>query len=285
MEEAEGRLLFEIDGLPVRLLSYADLSWLHGYGTVFRVMDDLDSGNLCFGVDGPYGRLFVKYAGAQTVRYGGSPEDAVSWLQYASQLHARFAHPSLVPMLTHGPVPGGYATVFPWLDAPPLRPLPPTDRVLARVRTLPLVRKLSLLDGVFDLHALLASCGLTAVDLTDEHILIDFENSRALVCDIDLYRRKPAFNTRGRMPGSPRFLAPEEYVMGDPLDDDTTVYKLGTLAFQFFGGPEKTRQEWAGPAALYPVAERAVREKRKERYRTVREFVVDWRTAVGEINL
>ena len=286
MEQENPCLVFDMDGIPLRLRSFADLNWLRGYGRVFAVMDRASSGNVCFGVEGPYGRLFVKYAGAEPVNYGGLPQDAVQWLRHAAELYERNFHASLVPLLTHGPVPGGYALVFPWLDAPPLRPDPPTDRVKNRLRRLPLVHRLGMLDGVFDLHALLASGGLTAVDFTDEHVLIDFEGKRALVCDIDLYRPMPAFNTRGRMPGSPRFLAPEEYVMGDPLGEDTTVFKLGALAFEFFGdNADRSRNAWQGPPALYPVAERAVREKREKRFATVREFVLDWRNAVSETKL
>lgn len=286
MEQGNVFPVFELDGIPFQMRSYADLEWLRGYGRVFRVMDQSTSGNLCFGVEGPYGRLFVKYAGAQPINYGGKPEDAVKWLMHGAELYRRHFHGCLIPMLTCGPVSGGFAAVFPWQDALPLRPIPPTDRVRARVRRLPLVDRLSMLDGIFDLHALLAAGGLVAVDFTDEHVLIDFEKKRALVCDIDQYRSRPAFNTRGRMPGSPRFLSPEEYVMGDELGEDTTVFKLGALAFEIFGdNAERTKAAWIGPADLYPVAARAVQEKRTLRYATVREFMLDWRAKVSEIKL
>lgn len=277
---------FQIDGIPFQLRQWADLSWIREYGRVFQVMDQSTSGNLCFGVEGRYGRLFVKFAGAGTVNYAGASEDAVRWLQRSVQLHQRCAHPCLIPMLTHGAVNGGYATVFPWRDAPPLRPDPPTDAVRGDVRALPLVKQLGMLDGVFDLHALLAANGLVAVDFTDENVLIDFSGMQAQVCDIDLYKDKPAFNTRGRMPGSPRFLAPEEYEMGHPLDEDTTVYKLGALAFEFFGENfERSPEKWFGPERLYPVAQRATRENRRERYTTVKEFLAAWRDTVSGLKL
>lgn len=287
MEWDGGALGFEIDGIGFHLRSFADFSWLRGYGRVFWVMDQSPSGNLCFGVEGPYGRLFIKYAGAETLNYGGRPEDAVIWLRHAADLYGRYFHSCLIPMSTCGPTPnGGFATVFPWQDAPPLRPYPPTDQVRARVRRLPLIKRLQMLDGVYDLHALLAAEGLIAVDFTDEHVLIDFDGQQALVCDIDQYREKPAFNTRGRMPGSPRFLSPEEYIMGEELREDTTVYKLGALAFEIFGdNAQRRRENWVGPEKLFPVAERATREDRARRYPTVREFLLDWRKAVSETRL
>ena len=285
-EDTRGAEQFQIDGIPFRLRQWADLSWIGGYGRVFQVMDQLTSGNLCFGVEGPYGRLFIKFAGAETVNCAGTAEDAVRWLQRGAQLYQRCAHPCLIPMLTHGAVNGGYATVFPWRDAPPLRPDPPTDAVRAEVRALPLIRQLAMLDGIFDLHALLAANGLVAVDFTDEHVLIDFSGMQALVCDIDMYKDQPAFNTRGRMPGSPRFLAPEEYEMGNWLGEDTTVYKLGALAFEFFGeNYERSAELWLGPRQLYPVAERATRERRQDRYATVKEFLTAWRNTVSGLKL
>ncbi len=286
MEQIPEPSRFSIDGITFQMRSFADLSWIKSYGTVFRVMDQLPSGNLCFGVDGPYGRLFIKYAGAQTALYGGKPEDAVQWLQYSARLYEKYLHACLIPMLTCGPVPGGFATVFPWQDAAPLRPFPPTDRVRSRVRRMPLIHRLSMLDGVFDLHLALSAGGLVAVDFTDEHVLIDFDARRALVCDIDQYRQMPAFNTRGRMPGSPRFLAPEEYAMGDELKEDTTVYKLGALAFEIFGdNADRSPGAWSGPDKLYPVAARATRENRADRYPTVRLFLQSWRKAVSETRL
>lgn len=285
-EDTRNFPLFQVDGITFQLRTWTELDWLRGYGTVFSVMDQLPSGNLCFGVDGPYGRLFIKYAGARTVRYGGKPEDAVQWLRHGAELYQRCAHPALIPMLAHGPAGEGYVTIFPWQDALPLRPMPPSDWVRTQVRKLPLVQSLRMLDGVYDLHAVLAAAGLIAVDFTDEHVLIDFTNQRALVCDIDQYKQKPAFNTRGRMPGSPRFLAPEEYVMGDALNEDTTVYKLGALAFEFFGDNfDRSADTWMGPPKLYDVAARAVFENRKKRHATVRDFLTAWRGAVSDTRL
>ena len=88
------------------------------------------------------------------------------------------------------------------------------------------------------------------------------------------------------MPGSTRFLAPEEYVMGDALQEDTVVYKLGALAFEVFGDNfHRGRHTWRGPAGLYTVAEKATQENRKQRYAAVRDFLADWRDGVSQIQL
>ena len=46
---------YQIDGVPYMALEEPDLSWLRPYGTVFRVFDQQNSGNLCFGVEGRFG--------------------------------------------------------------------------------------------------------------------------------------------------------------------------------------------------------------------------------------
>ena len=282
-QEEESILVYPLDGLPCRLRAEADLSWLSGYGRGFRVMDDLPSGNLCFGVEGAYGRLFIKYAGARTLRFGGRPDTAVSLLKRGVELYGRFSHPALIPLLAHGPIGDGYAAVFPWQEGE--TPIHGTA-ALAAFRRLPTVTQLTMTDRIFDLQASLAAGGLVAVDFTDEHVLLDFSSGLSRVCDIDLYKPRPAFNTLGRMPGSNRFLAPEEFIMGEELDESTTVYKLGALAFTLFGDhDDPCRETWTGPGRLYPVAEKALSEKKKARFATVRAFLDAWRAAVEQTPL
>ncbi len=273
-------MIQQIDGVAFEVKAPVDLRWLSAYGQVFHVFDQQDSGNLCFGVTGPFGKLFIKYAGAQTVNYLGRPQLAVDVLKYATQLY-RHEHPSLVRMLAHGAVGEGYAIVFEWLDAVCLRPTPPDPRVQERLRRQTFIRRLTMLDGVFDLHALLAEKGIVAIDFYDGNLMLDFEMSRAVVCDIDLYRFAPTVNDRGRMQGSSRFMAPEEYALGAPLDACTNVYAMGALAFEFFGNNrDRSAQAWEGPASLYPIARRATADKRTDRYTTLDDFLSAWREAV-----
>lgn len=272
---------FFIGGIPYRAWSEPDLSWLSGYGQVFQVWDQQSPGHLCFGVEGRYGRLLIKYAGARTAVGRIKPTDAIFSLQSAMKLY-RFEHPALLRPLAHGPAGGGYAVVFPWLDAPLLRSVPPDPGVQSRVKHLSLERSLRMLDGVFDLHAMLATEGVIASDFHDGHVLVDFERDAAIVWEIDRYLQKPAVNNRGRLPGSSRFMAPEEYEMGAALDESTTVYNMGALAFTFFGDNEdRSARAWSGPEKLYAVASRATREDRARRYPSMRAFLSAWREAVG----
>ena len=273
---------FFIDGLPYRAWNEPDLSWLASYGRVFQVMDQQIAGLLCFGVEGRYGRLLIKYAGARTVSGRIKPSEAMYALEDAMGLYA-YDHPALLRPLAHGPAGGGYAAIFPWRDAPPLRRVPPDGAVRNRARHLPLRRSLTMLDGIFDLHALLAAEGLIASDFHDAHLLVDFEQDQLLLWHMDGYLRKPAVNDRGRLPGSSRFMAPEEYALNAPLDEATTVYNLGALAFEFFGDNEdRSKAAWSGPEGLFEVASRATQESRARRYPSMRAFLSAWRQAVGQ---
>lgn len=280
-QERNQKLIFQIDGISFQARQEPDLSWIRPYGRVFYVFDQMTSGNFCFGVEGPYGKLFIKYAGGKPCNYAGRPEDAVLTLQQAMPLYDR-SHPALTKLLAHGQAGDGYAAIYAWQDAPTLRPTPPDFRVRNRVRRLQVTRSLKMLDMVFDLHASLAADGYIAVDFWDGNLLIDFERDEAIVCDIDLYRKKPAVNDRGRMQGSSRFLSPEEYMLGASLDERTTVYAMGALAFEFYGDNlDRRREKWEGPSALFAVADRATQGKREDRYPSLRAFLAAWREGVA----
>ena len=265
------------DGVAFDARTPVDVSWLRAYGQVFHVFDRQDSGNLCFGVSGPYGKLFVKYAGAQPVNYAGRAEDAVAQLKQAVRLYQAFPHRALTPLRTHGAVADGYAAVFTWVDGPCLRSVPPDAGVLKRLCSLPLQSKLSMLDDLFDLHCLMAERGYVAVDFDDSNLLIDFNLGRCYLCDIDRYQLAPFANTRGHMPGRGFFRAPECYQMGTMIDQRTTVYEMGMLSQLFLGDADRG---WDAPDLLRRVTLAAVNRRPEDRYPSMRTFLHAWRTAV-----
>jgi len=56
-----------------------------------------------------------------------------------------------------------------------------------------------------------------------------------MICDIDFFREKPVINDMGQdWWGTKRFKAPEEYILGAKIDEDTNVFTLGALIFDFF---------------------------------------------------
>ncbi len=283
MDQESNAVKCVLDGIEFQLRMPEDFSWLKKYGTVFQVMDRQTSGNLCFGVEGIYGKLFVKYAGAFTVNYAGHPVDAALQLMHAMPLYEKH-HPALAELLAHGPVGNGYAAVFAWHEGDTLRELR-GERSGRCIWNPKLFSALSMLDGVYDLHQMLAEDGYIAVDFHAGNLLVNLLEETMRVCDVDLYRKKPAVNDRGRMYGSSRFMSPEEFELHAPLTERTTVFNLGALAFEVFGdNMDRRKKAWCGPPVLFDVAARATQAKPAQRYPTVRAFLTAWREAVKYVN-
>lgn len=75
-------MLFQkIDGIEFKMGEKFDFSFLKKYGKVFKVFDDQDSGNICFGIESQGGRIFVKFAGAKTAEYNGDISEAIKRLK------------------------------------------------------------------------------------------------------------------------------------------------------------------------------------------------------------
>jgi serine/threonine-protein kinase len=271
-------IVTQLDGVPVRLRAAHDLSFLTRWGTVFAVLDQQDSGNLCFGVEGRAGRVFVKYAGAPTVRYDGAAEAAVANLRRSAEVYRALAHPSLVTLREAVDVGGGHALVFDWTDATPVGRQYERSHV---VRSLELPARAAAVQQVYDFHVHAAGRGWVAIDLYDGSVMLDADSGRVVLCDLDLYERGPVANRMGRMWGSTRFMSPEEYQLGAPIDEVTNVFALGALAHTFLGEDEtKSREAWVGTDALFDVAAQAMRPDREVRWQSVAALAEAWRTAV-----
>mgnify|MGYP006990364804 CR=1 FL=1 len=65
--------------------------------------------------------------------------------------------------------------------------------------------------------------GYVAVDFYDGSILYDVREHKTTICDVDVFRRQPCVNDMGRMWGSSRFQAPEEYRLGAAIDEGTLL--------------------------------------------------------------
>ena len=242
------------DGVPCALQEAFDLSFLRQWGKVFRVFDQQDSGNLCFGLEDETHRYFVKFAGARPVRYKGEPERAVELLKQSGRVYRDLAHPVLLPLLWEGPVEGGYALLFPWTEAICMgKQYPSRERFLA----LPLDTKLGIYREVLAFHSHVAKQGYVSVDFYDGCVLFEEATGRTLLCDVDAYHRLPFFNPVGRMWGSTRFMAPEEFEKGAAIDESTMVHTLGAFAFELFAPEGRELAQWPLSPAAWACAKKS----------------------------
>ena len=134
----------------------------------------------------------------------------------------------------------------------------------------------TLFDTLIDLHVSLAQEGWVAVDLYDGCLIVDFSTAALKVVDLDSYRRGATTNDMGRMFGATRFMAPEEFALGAPIDQRTTVFTLGRLVRHFGTRLSEELDELCGPPDLASIVGRATSPDRDDRYADVAEFAGEW---------
>ncbi|HVG98207.1 MAG TPA: hypothetical protein VNK05_14970 [Chloroflexota bacterium] len=263
------------------------------HGTVVATFDHRtqDSGNVSWLVETPAGAMFVKTAGVPGPPPPGAPvpyfdhAGRVALLRNAVALARSCAHPALARL--HNVVESPAGPVLVYARAP--GELVGTERArradprsaYQRFAHLPAERLLGVFDVLVDLHERLAGPGWVASDLYDGCLLVELTTGRLTVIDLDAYRRGPGTNTMGRMFGSTRFMAPEEFELGAPVDERTTVFTLGRLAWHFGTRLTERAERFCGPPDLVAVVRRACERAREERYAGVADFAAGWRRARG----
>ena len=246
-----------------------------------------DSGNVSWVVDADGRRLFVKTAGRDAPPPPGAPvpyfdhPDGVALLRNAVELARSVSHPHLPPLLNVIESPSGPVLVYAAAEgeliyAPRARRADPNS-AYRRLASLPAQPLLGLFDHLIDVHVALAAAGWVAVDLYDGCLIVDFATGGLTVVDLDAYRRGPSTNDMGRMFGSTRFMAPEEFERGAPIDQRTTVFTLGRLVWHFGTRLTERRDHFCGPPALATVVRAACAFDRALRPPTGAAFADAWR--------
>ncbi len=251
-------------------------SYLNSIGRVFAVFDEKtqDSGNVSYGVEVGSARYFVKTAGRPD-----DPEpylshtDRVALLRNAVRVAESCDHPALPTLHRVIESPTGPLLIYDWLEGELVRP------VLDRIRSLPAATVIRMLDAVYELHAQLARSGWIAVDFYDGCLIYDFDRETVGIVDLDCYRDGPSVNETGRMFGSSRFMAPEEFEKGARIDARTTVFNLGRTAAVLLSDGTLEPEPFRGSDAQREVMLQACRPDRAERFGSVGEFCDAWQAA------
>jgi serine/threonine protein kinase, bacterial len=247
------------------------------------------SGNVSWLIGAPEGRLFIKTAGTDAPPPPGAPvpyfdhPGRVRLLRNAIDLARSCDHPALPallnvieaadgPMLVYRAAPGELIAGPAELRADPAS-------AYQRFARLPAAAQLPVFDTLIDLHRALAGLGWVACDLYDGCLIVDFGTLTLHVVDLDTYRRGPSRNDMGRMFGSSRFMAPEEFELGALLDQRTTVFTLGRMAWHFTTRLTEDAGSFDGPPGLAAVIARAVRPAPEDRFPTVAAFASAWQSA------
>ena len=270
----KGYYLQYINEIPFKLKSAFDFSFLSEYGRVFKVFDDQDSGNICFGTEKDGQRYFIKFAGAPTEQYNGDPADAIARLKATLPVYSDLKHKNLIELVEAKDIGGGFAMVFKWADGDCMGRMYPAQH--KKFMALPAQDKLNVFADILDFFEYIASQNYVAIDFYDGSIMYDFECGKTTICDIDFFRKQPCINDMGRMWGSSLFQSPEEYQLGAVIDEVTNVYTIGATAFALFGEYNRTRDKWQLSDELFEVATRAVNDDRTKRQQSIRQLIDEW---------
>ncbi|MEU9396439.1 serine/threonine protein kinase [Streptomyces sp. NPDC048324] len=250
--------------------------YLEGVGDVFQGFRDQDSGCVSYGVTVGDERWFVK---------GATMPSATASSRRALDLHGTVQHPAIVALQHHLQLrDGGLALVYPWVEGEVL--YHPTvarhggradaGSPMARFRTLPVPEILQALDEVLDAHLVVERAGYVAVDLYDGCLLYDFPAHRMALCDLDEYRPGPFVLQEERLPGSRRYMAPEEFIQGSLISIRTTVFVLGRVLRLLMDAGDEERA-WRGSGAQLAVIGRATATDPAHRFSSVDALVRAWR--------
>lgn len=270
-----------IDEVPYKLKAPFDFSFLRKYGKVFKVFDDQDSGNICFGVMNGENRYFVKFAGAPTDRACVSAKEAVANLKRTVPIYQDLAHTNLIKLVNAEEVGGGFAMIFEWADAECMHPMYPRSR--KKFMHMPIETRYQVFEEILAFYAHAAKRGYVAIDFYDGSIMYDFVNRKTVICDIDFYAKAPYINEMGRLWGSSRFMSPEEFQLGATIDEITNVYSMGATAFALFGNERDRRiEKWNASKELFDVAKKAVSASRSERQQSIKQLLTEWKSAYAK---
>lgn len=230
----------------------------------FVVFDRQDSGCTSYGIESEGRRLFLKTATSDAGRAS---------LRRAIRFHRSVRHPAIVAPVEVADPPEEPRLVYPWRDGVVLNhaTVDGSDRAgLDRFRSLPREAALGAVDTVMDAHLAVARAGFVSVDLYDGCFLYDFEQGVLHLIDLDEYRPGPFVVDGPRLPGSTRYMAPEEHVSGATIDERTTVFHLGRVVDQLLGPGRCT-------AAQRQVAEAATHPDPADRFASVEAMLAAWR--------
>ena len=261
-------------------------AFLSTAGEIFAVFDDRtqDSGNVSFGIAVENKRYFVKTAGSpnNTLPYLSHAE-RVSLLDNAVRLSRSCDHALLPPLRHVIQSPWGPMLVYDWADGEhiytPRQQRDDPKSAFQRFRRLPAAEITTVLDGIYDLHNQLALSGWIAVDFYDGCLIYDFATRQPHLVDLDMYRQGPFKNEMGRMFGSSRFMAPEEFTLNALIDQRSTVFTMGRTAFVLLSDGTLERPAFRSSGLLYAVLRRACAVAPEERFACVADFFADWRAA------
>jgi serine/threonine-protein kinase len=211
-----------------------------------------------------------------------SHEERIALLANAARLARSVTHRTLPALRAVMATAWGPMLIYDWAPGELVR-APPDRRddagsAFQRFCRLPPDELAAALGAILEAHVKLCGAGWVACDFYDGAIIYDFTARRIWLVDLDSYHLGPFANDMGRMFGSTRFMAPEEFARGATIDERTTVFTLGRAMAVFMGDGGLGRSEFRGGEREYRAMIRACALDPTERFQTVAALAQAWRS-------
>jgi serine/threonine protein kinase, bacterial len=169
-------------------------------------------------------------------------------------------HPAIVPLRQTVYCQEGVLLIYDHVSGESLAPM----RNRGRFQALPLDERIAAVTAIFSALTAIHEAGYMLVDWYEGNMIYDFSQKQIWLFDWELCRMGSGFILEmDSNYGSSRLMAPEEFIRGSWLDQQTLVFNLGRYALI-------TLPELAESAA--PILARATYPARSGRYQSLREF-------------
>lgn len=234
--------------------------WLDEEARLFHTLEGHESGNASYGfLDENGASYFAKFA-------PNNNPLAIDRLKTARQLSRDVRHPALIPCVAEVRALDGYAIVYPWAEGETLSEQTGSlhdkyapDSALMRFRALPVQQVSAAVRQLLALHVMLEQHGYISGNWHEGRMHYDFESARVYAVGLGHYHKGAFVNTQGRMPGSSRYMAPEEWQLGATIDRRTMVYHMGATILNLLGdGIRGERSAFRGNTEQWHSARMAV---------------------------
>ena len=170
-------------------------------------------------------------------------------------------HPAIVPLRHIVPCSEGSLLLYDRVSGENLGPM----EQRGRFQSLSLAERIAAVSTIFAALTAINEAGFMIVDWYEGNMIYDFSHKLIWLFDWELCRRGDGFTLEmASNYGSSRLMAPEEFIRGSWLDQQTLIFNLGRYALL-------TLPELADTAA--PVLARATYPARSGRYVSIREFM------------
>jgi serine/threonine-protein kinase len=136
-------------------------------------------------------------------------------------------HPAIVPLRQVVPCREGILLLYDRVSGESLGPM----ETRGRFQALPLAARSVAVSAVFAALTAISDAGFIIVDWYEGNMIYDFAQQRIWLFDWELCRKGDGFTLEmDSNYGSSRLMAPEEFIRGSWLDQQTIVFNLGRYA-------------------------------------------------------